>query len=158
IIEIISSSTEKWGNLDYDYKGESHLVTYAVEDSGHMLIGLVPYSSIMKTSREIGLTTLILVILANAVAFILGIYLSTGIGRTINRIINVAKLAAKGDLTNKPVSRRKDEFGVLTSSIADMITGMRSIIEQVSKISRMVDESASVVSATSQQVSAGSNE
>ena len=39
-----------------------------------------------------------------------------------------------------------------------MITGMRGIIEQVSKITHMVDESASVVSATSQQVSAGSNE
>lgn len=144
--------------LDYHYNGENHLVTYTVIDSGHILIGLVPYSAIMKATSEIFTTTMILLFIALAVAIALALYLSMGIGRTVNRIISVARLAAKGDLTIIPVSRRKDEFGILTRSMAEMITGMRGIIEQVSKITHMVDESASVVSATSQQVSAGSNE
>jgi methyl-accepting chemotaxis protein len=158
LVDKIKGSDEPLGNIDYDYKGELHLVTYNILKSGHILVGLVPYSVLMKSSAQIAGATVILLILAIAVAVAWGLYLSMGMGRTINRLIKVARLAAKGDLTVHPVSRRKDEIGVLTKSIADMITGMRGIIEQVSKTTYAVDESAGIVSATLQQVSAGSNE
>lgn len=88
----------------------------------------------------------------------LGIYMSTGMGRTINRIINVAGVAAQGDLTVNPTSRRRDELGILTKSISAMIESMKQLITQTAEIANKVSGSASTISMTSQQVSMVSRE
>ena len=53
--------------------------------------------------------------------------MSNSMGRTITRIIDAARQAAMGDLTVNPVSRRKDELGILTRSINEMISNMRGL-------------------------------
>ncbi len=159
LLDEITAADEEHGSFYHEYHGEEYLVTHtSISDTGFLLAGMVPSSVLMKSSRRIAATTIILLIVAAAVSVILGLYISMGMGRTINRIIKVSVVAAEGDLTVKPFSRRKDELGTLTKSINKMITGMRGIIDHANSISLRVDESASVVSATSQQVSATSNE
>jgi methyl-accepting chemotaxis protein len=99
-----------------------------------------------------------LIVIAILFALIIAVYMSTSMGRTINRIRDVAGTAAKGDLTVIPSTNRRDELGLLTTSIASMITNMRQLINRASDITQTVANSASTVSSTSQQVSAVSQE
>ncbi|MGE4284492.1 MAG: methyl-accepting chemotaxis protein, partial [Clostridia bacterium] len=155
----ILQSEEMQGSETVSYKGADHIMVYQkVGDSGYTLIGLIPRAELLKTVTVIRYFTVGLVLLAALVALGMGLYMATGMGRTINRIVDVADGAASGDLTLNPTSHRKDELGFLTGSIAKMISNMRELIQQVLEISQKVAGSADTVATTSQQISATSNE
>lgn len=155
----IAVSDESSGNKKVDYDGVENLMGYnKVGDTGFVLVGLIPTAELYSASRRILFVTVILIILAASVSVLIGIFMSTSMGRTINRIIKVAGRAASGDLTDDPTSRRKDELGTLTVSINSMIKSMRLLIGQAAEVASSVDESASTVASTSQQVSDVSSE
>jgi methyl-accepting chemotaxis protein len=134
------------------------MIYFKVGNTGYTILGLIPNSELFAATKDIASLTLGLVILASFVALFLGLYMSSSMGRTINRIIGAAEQAAMGDLTVNPVSRRKDELGILTKSINGMIGNMRQLINQAASLAQKVAESASVVASTSQQVTASSQE
>jgi methyl-accepting chemotaxis protein len=147
------------GSQQVSYSGKKHIMSYAkMKTPGFTLVGLIPTSELLSAANTIRNSTVILVLIAALLAIAWGIYIARGMSRTITRIIKTAELAASGDLTLRPTSRRKDELGALTKSIAMMISSMREIIEQAIDIANKVNESAATVSATSQQVSAVSGE
>ncbi|HHW47418.1 MAG TPA: hypothetical protein GXX14_02230, partial [Clostridiaceae bacterium] len=147
------------GSRQVTYGGKKHIMGYAkMKTPGFTLVGLVPTTELLSAANTIRNSTIVLVLIAALVAIVWGVYIANGMCRTINRIIKTAELAASGDLTLNPKSRRKDELGTLTKSIAMMISSMKEIIEQAIDIANKVNESAATVSATSQQVSAVSGE
>lgn len=153
------NSKEVSGSLIDTYNGKSYLTTYSkLGKTGYILVGMLPTSELLSAAKDIKTTTFILVVIAAAFAIILGFYMALGMGRTINRIIAVAGVAASGDLTVNPTSSRNDELGILTNSIADMIAKVRELIGKAGLISKKVDSSAEVVSSTLQQVTYVSNE
>ena len=155
----ITASTESSGNKQVDYNGTENLIGYnKVGDTGFVLIGLIPTAELYAASNRILSVMVILIILAAAVSVLIGIFMSTSMGRTINSIIKVAGQAASGDLTLEPKSKRRDELGTLTVSINSMIKSMRLLIGQAAVIATSVDASASTVASTSQQVSDVSRE
>jgi len=156
--EILAKS-DLDGSMQVKYDGDNYIMSYAkLLSPGFTLLGLVPTSILLSAAKVIRSTTVILVLIASLIAIVWGMYFSNGMGRTITRIIKTAELAASGDLTLKPSSRRKDELGILTKSIAMMISSMRGLIEQVVDIANKVNESATTVAVTSQQVAAVSGE
>jgi len=158
-IKLITESGEKTGSELVDYKKESHLMTFTnVGDTGYILISLIPQKVLMEASRSIMVWTVLLVILASAFAVGTGLYMSMGMGRTINRTINAARQAASGDLSVEFTSRRTDELGILAKAINTMVSNMRNLIANAMELSNKVAESASVVSKTTQQVSEASRD
>ncbi len=162
IREILKVKDENYeelsGTFDSEYYGTEHLITFAQSEQGHIVVGLVPYESLLEPTKGIIGLTNIAIIIAVAVAFGLGLYMAMGMGRSIDKVINAAELAASGDLTVKVTTARNDEFGNLTSGISKMITSMKGLIKQASEITYSVEDSASTVSTASQQVSAVSHE
>lgn len=157
--QSVLKSEEGHGSSDIAINGKKYLMSYSrLGSTGYMLIGLMPSQKLSSAAGDILISTVILVCFAAAFAIIIGLYMAMGMGRTINRIISTAGLAASGDLTVNPVSRRRDELGMLTKSIASMIANMRQLILQASDIAQKVDVSAGTVATTSQQVSAVSHE
>ncbi|NLX69776.1 MAG: methyl-accepting chemotaxis protein [Clostridiales bacterium] len=157
--QIIESSKEPSGTHQVTHNGEEcTMIYFKVGNTGYTILGLIPNSELFAATKDIASLTLGLVILASFVALFLGLYMSSSMGRTINRIIGAAEQAAMGDLTVNPVSRRKDELGILTKSINGMIGNMRQLINQAASLAQKVAESASVVASTSQQVTASSQE
>ncbi|MDP4094868.1 MAG: methyl-accepting chemotaxis protein [Bacillota bacterium] len=155
----LNNSKSVNGNATANFDGTKYLVVYSkAATPGFNLVGMTPYSDLLSGANKILMLTLLLILLGIAVAIFLGFYMAMSMGRTINRIINVAGQAAQGDLTVNPTSRKKDELGILTKSIAAMITNMRNLIEQVTVTFKKVDNGASVVASTSQQVSTVSHE
>ena len=91
------------------------------------------------------------------IAFGIGIYIATGMSKTIHRIITTSGQAASGDLTVTATSKRRDELGILTDSINSMIRNMRQLVEKIMAITQQVTESALTVAATSEEVSSVSH-
>jgi len=157
--ETIQSSDKHNDYFEADHLGEKWLTVYnRVGETGYTLVGLIPTSVLLAAAQDIAKSTIILMGIACIFALIVGLYMSNSMGRNIKRIINAAEQAAMGDLTANPVSRRKDELGVLTNSINSMISNMRQLINQAATLARKVAESSSIVASTSQQVSASSQE
>jgi len=137
-----------------NYKNQSYLMSYTyIGNSGFLLVSLVPERILLAASRTIMGSTVILVIIGSAFAIGVGLYMSMGMGRTINRIINTAKQAASGDLSVEFTSRRKDELGHLAKAIDTMIKNTRNLIANTIDISNKVAESAATVTETTEYVS-----
>lgn len=154
IKEILNSETDE--EIGYDtvkYKNEKYLFTYTpIGNTGFLMVSLVPMSVLMKASERIYKWTLLLVLVGAAFAVGVGLYISTGMGRTINRIINNARQAASGDLSVEFTSRRKDELGLLAGAINTMVSNTRNLIANAIEISNKVTESASTVASTTEYV------
>jgi Methyl-accepting chemotaxis protein len=155
----INSSKDEQGYMEVSFNGKKYLAFYyKIGSMKYNLIGLIPTSTVNASSQAILLLTIIMIALAAVLAFAIGIYMATGMSRTINRIINAAERAASGDLTVNPTSSRQDELGKLTKSINSMISNVRRLIEQISDTTTKVTQSANMVSENSHQVAAVSQE
>jgi methyl-accepting chemotaxis protein len=153
----ILSSEQVTGSKSISFESVDYLMSYYKSDA-FMLLNLIPENELDDAANQIVLSTAIIVVLAVIIAFVTGIFIANSMSRTINRIISASERAASGDLTVTLASRRKDELGVLTSSINSMISNMRSLIEQIIRVSENVSNSAFTVSSTSQQVTFVSQE
>ncbi len=149
------SGKDSTGSIDgIDYNGIEYLFIYEkIADTGNMLVGLVPLAEMYASIRPILVLTVVLSLVAVALAILTGIIIANSMSRTINRIIEASTKAASGDLTISLRSRRQDELGTLTRSINSMITNMRNLIEQTIDVSEKVSNSAKTVTRTSLQVS-----
>ncbi len=154
-----TKSQEEHGSFITDYKGKEHMVLHAkVGDTGFVFIGLVPTSNFSDSAKGIKNVTVVLTIVAAAIAILIGLYIAIGMSGTINRIIKTSKKAADGDLTVKFESRRKDELGTLSQSLQIMLSHMGKLIENAADTAAKVIESSRTVATTSQQVSIVSHE
>ncbi len=158
-IKKISSSKAATGHDTINFNGTKYLIVYTKSEiTNASLIGMIPYSVLLQSANSILVVTLLLILLGIIIATFMGVYMSMSMGRTINRIINVAGTAAQGDLTINPTSKKNDELGLLTRSIATMITNMRNLISKVTTITHKVDDGVSLVATTSQQVTSVTRE
>lgn len=134
-----------------NYKGKSHLFTYAkLGNTGAMVCSLMPNSYITRQARNIGLGTTVISIIAIAAATFTAIVISRGIGKVFNDIITKLKAAAKGDLTVTFETKRKDEFSILVNEIQNTFSNMKELIRHVTAMSADVSESAEHVAKTSE--------
>lgn len=153
-IQEIYQDDVKEGSKTVYYNNQFHLLCYTyIGESGFLMVSLIPMSVLLEASRNILTWTIILVIVGSAFAIGVGLYISMGMGRTINRIINTASQAASGDLSVEFSSRRKDELGLLARSIDTMIANTRNLIANTIDISNKVAESALTVTSTTEYVS-----
>lgn len=133
-----------------EYKGEDYLFVYGnVEKSNSMVCALVPRSEIIEKATEIGTFIIITVILCFLIAIALGSILSQGIATAIKKVNVIMKQTSEGDLTGTIALRRKDEFGVLSGSIMNMIISVKKLIVKMSNVSNDVQESATQVNENS---------
>lgn len=153
-IKDIHQSGAEEGSDIVNYNNQEYLFSFTqIGNTGYLLVSLIPMSVLMEASRNILLWTLILIIAGSVFAISVGLYISMGMGRTINRIINTARQAASGDLSVEFTSRRKDELGLLAKAIDTMISNTRNLIADTIEISNKVAESASTVATTTEYVS-----
>ncbi len=132
------------------YNGKKYLFLYSkVGSTKAMVCALVPESTILAKTQSIKLLTLVFVTLASLIAILVGTMIAGQIGTEISGLSKSIALAAKGDLTTRFTTRRKDEFLILSNSLTDMMTGMRGLIQQVTEVADKVNTSAEELSDTS---------
>ncbi len=140
--------------LSYEkYQGKNYLFLYSkVGSTGATICALVPKSTILKQVQQIKLLSFVFVALACIVSGFIGTVLVNVISKEITKLVKSIAVAAKGDLTTKFETKRKDEFRVLSNSLNEMVEGMRSLIEKVASVGETVNSSADTLSTTSNDI------
>jgi methyl-accepting chemotaxis protein len=155
--QIIQSDTDTHDHLSVSYKGEKHELIYArVGDSGAVICVMIPSAYLLGQSQAIKNLTLILVVIAAVLAVTIGIIVAYGFGKAISEMIRTLSKATEGDLTATVNHIRKDEFGILSKSINQMIGSLNEIINKASKVGQTVAASSKNISENSELLLASS--
>lgn len=138
------------GSEYVNLNGKSYLFMYSkIGESGAMICALIPKSTITGQAANIKQITFLIVIIACIIAVFAGVFISTGIDKTIKGIISGLRNAAKGDLTVEFHTNRNDEFKTLIEEIQATFFNMKNLIMQVNMLSGKVTESSEQVNQTS---------
>lgn len=147
------ASKEESGHSYHTYDNVEYLYLYSkIGETGAMVCALVPQSTIIGQANDIKILSVGFVVLASILAIIIGTLLATGISGAVSKLMKSITLASKGDLTVKFVTKRKDEFSVLSNSLTDMVGGMRKLIGEAADVGSKVNESAGTLSVTSESI------
>lgn len=162
-MKFYSNITGEEGTFFDAYKGKEHMIIYkkiitTKGDTGYTLVGLVPTSNFKAAAGSIRTVTVIFTLIAIVIALVIGFYLAIGISKTLNKILNLSKKVASGDLTVKLDVVGKDELGVLSGSINAMVESMRTLIANAAETALTVIKSAQTVASTTDQISIVSQE
>lgn len=136
---------EKSGYEYVNFNGKKHLFVYDVTDNDFAICALIPQSEVLAQANTIKYVSIVMVLLAVAIAVLIGWFLSTSINNAIKAIMSKLELAADGDLTIKVDVKGRDEFSVLGRSTNDMIGNVKTLIGKTKDVSGMVDDSAGIV-------------
>ena len=141
-----------------NYQGEEHIIIHShvktgEVDTGITTIGLIPTSNFSSAAKDIGTNSIIFTLIAISVALTIGFYLAFALSNEINNIVVATDKVANGDLTVTLKSKSKDELGLLTQSINQMIERMRNLITNTTSTAKKVFDASQTVAATTMQVS-----
>ena len=101
------------------------------------------------------------IVLATIIALGLGIFSAQKITKSITDVSDVLKEVASGVLTcklSKKAINRKDELGLLASSLAYMVTEMRSLIRNINQMSNQVTALSKNLTGISHQTATSADE
>ena len=141
-----SRYAEETGSMEINHQGKRYLYVYAPTGAtGITLCGLIPYENIMEDAKAIRNITVILVILAVAIALIIGNRIAVSISKTLYEMVDSLEKVAEGDLTTDFVTKRKDEFLRLNEGLNHMLNGFRDIITDVKGFGKEVNNLSGTV-------------
>jgi methyl-accepting chemotaxis protein len=141
---------ETQGSEYVKINNKTYLFMYSkIGKTGALICALIPKDTIISQADNIKRVTFIIVIAACIIAVLIGVFISTGIDKTITGIIFKLKKAAQGDLTVEFHTNRNDEFKVLIVEIQNTISNMKNLIGQVNLLSEVVSDSSMGVNDTS---------
>lgn len=148
-----SRNAEEPGSLEIKHQGKRYLYVYApVGKTGITLCGLIPYANIMEDANAIRNITVILVILAVAVALIVGNRIAISISKTLYGMVVSLEKVAEGDLTTDFVTNRRDEFLRLNDGLNHMLNGVRDIMTDVKGFGKEVNDLSGTVAETAESI------
>ncbi len=154
--ETVFVGTDFWQtsiNQNYSLSGyvtwnnDKYLYVYSpMGDSGISLCSLIPQKNIIAEVVAIRNLTIVIVVVAVVIAVLLGSYIASGISKTVSVISNVLEKVADGDLTQKFVINRNDEFGTLGRVLNNTINNIRILMTDMKHFGSDVNQMADSVS------------
>ncbi|QOY36580.1 methyl-accepting chemotaxis protein [Anaerobacillus isosaccharinicus] len=153
---------EKQGYSEYSFNGNDLYFGYApIEGTDWFLVIAANerevLSAIPTLQRNVGLITLIVLIISVVIAALIG----NSITNPIVKIIRHSEKIASLDITeNVPESllKKKDEVGGLSQSLQTITVSLREIIGDINKSAEHVSASSEELTATSQQSASAAEE
>lgn len=128
---------------------------YATE-TGFVVMLAVPEKEMTAPISRMMTTTLLIAIIAS-IAALAAIYIfSVRLVKPIVYITDVVKKLATGDFRPRIAVTSKDELGTLAAHMNEMLDGLSSMIEQVSRASVNVSATADQISMSTDEVAKGS--
>lgn len=131
------------------HNGQKYLFTYApIGKTGLLVTSLVPNSTILAAASGIRNVTVIVVLLASLIALAIGLLIARSISREVTSLTKSMAKVSKGDFTTLFVSKRKDEFLLLTLGMSEMLANIRDIVDNMKQFNQNVNDSANGVAST----------
>lgn len=148
------SSEKLFGSSEVTFAGQKYYFFYSrSEATGAMLCGLVPESLVVGQADSIKTITFALVILAIVLAGLIGILTTAGILKNMNTLAQGLEQVSGGDLSGTVSVKGKDEFRSLASSMNNMISNNKNLVNKVSEATDQLAVSAEDVKAQSEVIS-----
>ena len=130
--------------------GDRYLIICApIGDSGAFLCGAIPRSEIIASANSIKILAVVVVVFSAVCSVLLGIWVATSYAKAMKRTMAGLDKVARGDLTAKMKTKRRDEFGALVACANKTVTNMKSMVQQTSVAADNVGSSAAGVDDTS---------
>jgi len=142
---------------DMKQKGDqllSELDSLVNINDGEALNGYKESASAYSSSR---IVTISIIMIAFAFSIAIGLYISNIISKPLNRMVDMTRRVANGDLTVTTDINTKDEVGQLANAMNDMIDNLRSLIGGVISSAQNVAAAAQQISASTEEIASGSS-
>lgn len=157
--EAIAGNTD--AKVILDYNGNPVLSAYAPIDLGKVKWAIL--SEIDLAEIQVPINTLIQYITLAGVVIalvilVLAIMLANSIAGPLVFCVGLISKMAQGDLTITCSLNRRDELGMLTDAISEMLTKLREVIGTVSEATSNVTSGSAQLSDASQSLSQGATE
>ncbi len=149
----IKDGIEPNGLQSVSYHGEKYIMVYCKpEGTDFVLASLIKMSSLLETSNRILMVTVIVTSIAVICSLTVAFVISGGMSRTIYELVRATEMAASGDLTYRPKSKRRDELGVLTLNMCNMMASMGLLIADTKETADKVLQGTKTVNGVIGQV------
>lgn len=135
------------------YNNEEHLFLFSkVPQANTTVCALIPRDTILRQVEDIKSLNVWFVTIASIIAIITAVLIAGGLSVAISNLMKSINQAAKGDLTTKFDTKRRDEFRALGNGMTDMLSSMRNLISEVQAVGSKVNVSAGSLSDTSEDL------
>lgn len=131
------------------YEGKKYLFTFTpIGDTGMIICTLIPQSTVLARVSMIRNITILIVFLACVIAFIIGNKMSDGISKEVRHMVSGLQKVAEGDLTVAFISKRNDEFKVLSNSVNQTLQSIRKVLADMHIFGEKVNKTSDRLSVT----------
>ncbi len=144
------------GVVRYTFNGVVDLAGYAPVKATGWGVGLaVPSAQYLAPVAKVRDISEIVAIAAIGATILVLIFFVRSITKPLNRAIEYAKIVAAGDFTQRLEVDRRDEVGVLTNTLDDMVDRLQDMIVQIKDASEQTASSSEEISSSAQQLAEG---
>lgn len=141
---------EAEGLKEVKFQGSSYLFLYSKsETTGAAVCALVPMEVVTAQAVTIRQITVIVVVVAVIVAALIGLFITGGIQKNMQRISRRLAEVAEGNLTTQVNVKGRDEFNSLAVVANHMINNNKKLVQKVSGATETLEASAQEVRAAS---------
>ena len=131
------------GNKVVKVSGADYLFVYSkLDERGDMIAALIPEDDVLAQTEGIKSLTMVMSIIAIAIAVILALVVTGPMMGTIRYILRKLEMVSRGDLTTHLKPRGKDEFAILCEGINDTVGNVKDLIVSVNEMSGQVGSAA----------------
>ena len=148
-VEEKALAAEEAGNSYVNFNGKNYLLSVSpIGTTGMAVASIVPKATILSAASGIRNTTIIIVILACAIAMLIGSIMAQGISREVTGLKKQMDKVSGGDFTTEFTTKRNDEFKLLAGGMTDMLHNIRQLMQNVIDFIAAVSESTDGVAGT----------
>ncbi len=144
-----------------DYNGNPVLSAFTsvkVGDTSWVVIAETDEDEVMSPIHNVLILIIIAIVIIGATVLLTGYSVARGIAYPLMEGVEFARRVAAGDLGSGIEVSQKDEVGMLTRALKDMIVKLRDIVTNVKTASDNVTSGSQQLSSAAQQMSQGSAE
>ncbi len=146
----------KDGEAQYSLSGTVTMAGYApVKSVGWGVALAVPKRQYLAPVNQVRNLAIVVTLAAIVLAMTILIFFVRSITGPLNRAVGYAKVVASGDLTQRLEVDRRDEIGVLTGALDDMVDRLQDMISQIRDAADQTASSSEEISSSAQQLASG---
>jgi len=112
------------------------------------------HKSITATTKTLTIAVVVVLILSIFITFLI----ATPISRSLSKAVDCANKIADGDLTQQLEIDQKDEIGILSNALNEMIQKLRGMFTDIASSTKTLNTSATELSAISEQIATNSTQ
>lgn len=140
------------GRLDYKLGQDTKTAVFTTNaTAGWKLVGTMVTQEIEQKSAPIYKVTLLVLTIAVIVGAGLIYWIVRNINRPLKRLIVSASALSQGDLRSQVEIQANDEIGKLGASFNEMVSSLKTMIEEISETSTLLAASSEQLSASAEQ-------